>query len=93
MTASMQDRAKVTLKSFVVERGVPLPPKPRPGPHPGFLRKRYPFNAMQIGDSFFVAGSNTLRIQASLVDAAKRAIHGDWTTRRVEGGVRIWRIK
>lgn len=51
--------------------------------------KKYPWEIMEIGDSFFVAGrSRTLQSQAS--NAGFR--YGrKFTAYRVDGGVRVWR--
>lgn len=73
-----------------IEKGVPVPTK-------SWRKERatkYPFSTMEIGDSFFVAGDKEARaVQA----AASRYIglHEGvaFTTRRVKGGLRCWRIR
>jgi hypothetical protein len=68
-----------------IEKGIPIPV--------GFPNKRhnkYPWRTMEVGDSFLVTtGANQF------------TQHGRWseitgyeyTTRKVEGGFRIWRTK
>jgi len=57
-------------------------------------RNRYPFAEMEPGDSFFVelddAGINVLRVLASRF--AKK--HGlSFATKKMDSGVRVWRIE
>lgn len=71
--------------SITVERGVPIPPK-----QVRFTAK-YPWYTMQVGDSFFIpdradgtppaAGSPNPKLGMKI------------TTRRVPGGIRIWRTE
>ena len=76
-----------------IEKGVPFIPRIRP--------RKYPFNDMKIGDSFFIAvtGDSDVRkarnlIASSLRACAKRAGNEYRVTiRRVKGGLRCWRIK
>lgn len=62
-------------------------------------RSKYPFNDMEIGDSFLIeTDSNHYRKQASTLSLAKKwAIKNNpeakFATRKVEKGVRIWRTK
>ena len=69
-----------------------VPPPTREG------RRRYPWDKMKKGDQFFVAATDeeARRTQQTLSTAACQygKNHGmEFTTRRVEGGVRVWRIK
>ena len=76
----------------LVENGIPVPRKPQ-GRAP-----LYPFAGMQVNDSFFLAcdGSPRPLVTRILVAArhyvAKHAPSARFTTRRVEGGVRCWRV-
>jgi len=51
---------------------------------------KYPWLAMEIGDSFFSAGKSVQQAAASW-----NRDHPDtkFTTRSVEGGCRVWRIR
>lgn len=76
---------------FKIEKGVPIPPG---GGRP---TAPYPFDKMEVGDSFFTAGEKAQsRISNSAKNyATKKGVK--FTTRTVtEGGVkgaRIWRIE
>ena len=66
---------------ITIDKGVPLQTQ----------RQKYPFAQMAIGDSFFVAGSTTRRLSAAVSYWDKH--HGTkCTVRKVDGGVRVWRI-
>ena len=86
----MSDKSKIEL--FDVEAGLPIPGKRAGGP------SKYPWLTMNIGDSFFVPYSRSIPphvLQARVGSAANSAQrrHGRrFITRRVEGGVRGWRV-
>lgn len=74
--------------SFKIEKGVALPATVRSGG-----KAKYPWNDMEIGDSFFVQGAKvetfyTLTATQNKKDASKRFI-----ARKVEDGVRVWRVE
>jgi hypothetical protein len=78
-----------------IEQGVPISGMPR-----GIRRQsKYPFMKMAVGDSFFVASEpgRMLITQAAICTAMRRGPslhpHLKFTTRRVEGGVRCWRVE
>jgi hypothetical protein len=74
--------------SIKIERNVPPPPT-------AATLQEYPFTEMNVGDSFWVEDPNgrvQARIQAKLC-YYKRTSGTNWTTRRIDGGVRVWRIK
>jgi hypothetical protein len=51
----------------------------------------YPFEAMAVGDSFFVEAGVLTRL-CNAHGRAGRKLGRRFTARRVEGGVRIWRV-
>lgn len=63
-----------------IEKGISAPSQ----------RGKYPFTAMEVGDSFFVPGVTT----SKLVNAAQahRSNGRKYTTRTENGGARVWRI-
>lgn len=76
-----------------IEKGIPLP-------NNRIVRKpRYPFDEMEVGDSFFVAADGLevyrlhgrLNQQKSLSEAHKKG--AVFTIRSVPGGVRVWRLQ
>jgi hypothetical protein len=82
---------------YKVEANVPLPSVPRGAPSAPI---KYPWGGMNIGDSFFVPLLNKTAINlrgAINIDLKKfQAQSGKKikvTTRAVDNGIRIWRIK
>lgn len=70
------------MTEFEIEKDIPAPTVPSV--------KKYPWAAMNIGDSFFT--------KATSMHSAVRArnlLHKDtnFIARRVDGGYRVWRIK
>lgn len=76
---------------YELEKGIPITEKSI-----GRHLKKYPFTEMEVGDSFFVSVDGDAlalrRKQLSLCGAALRNKPMKFTTRVVDGGVRIWRI-
>jgi len=71
---------------FKVEKGIPAP-KVKKGPP-----RKYPWLEMEVGDSFFVPGVNYNEFKTQPSNAGKR--YGlKYTTRSVDGGVRVWRVE
>lgn len=74
--------------NYPVEKGIPLPPKSKTGP-----RTRYPFEEMQVGDSFLVPdGKAKNRALAIAMTRAGKMLGTQYTQRQVSDGVRVWRI-
>lgn len=77
------------MMTYKIEKGVEIPRT---------AYQEYPFDEMEVGDSFFVEGGST---QISKGDSrAYRAakMYGlrhsvEFSARTVEGGLRIWRVK
>lgn len=70
---------------FQIEKDVPMP----------VSRSRYPFPQMKVGDSFFVPETHVpARLMSAAISYAKRnTLAWKFAARRIDGGVRIWRIK
>ena len=73
-----------------IEKGIPLPDK----------NTQYPFNAMEVGDSFLVkcAVNEMPRVKNSLFSAIrkfsiKHKSKSKFASRRVDGGIRVWRTE
>lgn len=60
-------------------------------PVPMIWGRKYPFNQMEIGDSFFIE----IKTPHSFSQSTKPLRDKGWgfTTRKENGGVRIWRYK
>lgn len=74
---------------FEIEKGIKIP-------EDGNRRNRkYPFREMDVGDSFFVPCTDEeyRKIQSTIKSATRKITPNDFTVRKVENGVRCWRIK
>ncbi len=74
--------------TFVIEKNVPLPEKN--------IRWKYPFDQMEVGDSFFVANKESTQMSALCKRAGKR-LEARFVTAKAETndakGVRVWRVE
>jgi hypothetical protein len=72
-----------------VEKGIPLPPRNNARDGNG----KYPFARMEVGDSFFIEADEQTaqRIQNRACNAYRYYRPKEFATRRIEGGIRIWR--
>lgn len=80
--------------TYAIETGIPIP-----GPRGSNIISRYPFDALtECGMSFFVPDENNegrplqTRLTAAATNAGRR-LGRKYSTRRMDGGVRVWRIK
>jgi hypothetical protein len=73
-----------------IEKGIPVPER---------SNIKYPWGRMEVGDSFFVKCEYSKikhhSVNGSMYYWKKRNKKDDWkfTVRRVDGGIRAWRIK
>lgn len=67
-----------------IEKRVPIP---RP------TRQSYPFESMEVGDSFFVENGSYNNVNSSAVHWARKRKGVKFLTRDVSGGVRCWRTE
>jgi len=74
------------LTAFKIEKGVLLPTESLRG------APKYPWSQLEVGDSFFVKGGNLNVISSSARLWGKRNNGARFTTRTVDGGVRVWRV-
>ena len=72
---------------YEIEKNVEMP-RLRAGKEP-----KYPFENMEVGDSFFVEGGNLPSIRSSAAYARKRYNAGKFKSTEMDGGVRCWRVK
>jgi hypothetical protein len=85
------------MEKIKIEKGIPLQPRSTGKSNPN----SYPFGDMFVGDSFFVSGegSKNLNIlQTQIMQAVRlfKAGKGDkigFSSRIVDNGVRVWRVK
>jgi hypothetical protein len=75
------------MSDIKIEKGIEIPPK-------GSVGSKFPVQEMEVGDSFFcsfdVSSANSVMACLSKYgkDTGKK-----FTTRKVEGGTRAWRIE
>lgn len=73
---------------YLVEKNIQMPNGGRLG-----RKSKYPFAEMEVGDSFFIPGSGE-DVRLRVANAAM--VHGKrngktFTSRKVDGGFRLWR--
>ena len=68
---------------YVIDKNVPLPAKATTG-----RKSKYPFDLMEVGDSFFVPGKVRM---ASTVRQASRRLGRRFVWNEETGGARVWR--
>ena len=79
----------MTITTYQIEKGVAIPAR-------NFKKSRYPFNEMDVGDSFIVpiTGSKRTtqtRLSASAASYSRYKQGRKFTVRVVENGFRVWR--
>ena len=66
-----------------IDKGIPMPTR---------STEKYPFEKMEVGDSFFVPGLGIRSVSTRVEDESRKSGR-KFKSRSVEGGVRVWRIK
>ena len=71
--------------TFEIERGVPMPK----------LRNKYPFEHMDVGDSFLVPADmkDEIKTISSAASYAGKQLKFKFVTKTVDEGVRVWRVE
>jgi len=67
---------------YEIDKGVQLSHKPR--------QYVYPYNDMELGDSFFVPNGKMPTVNAANYRAFKR-LGWKFSARKIDGGIRVWR--
>jgi uncharacterized protein (DUF2249 family) len=70
-----------------IEKSVPLPKK-----EDGRKRTKFPWDSMEVGDSFFVEGTKRTSMSSNITQINATRAPKKFTQRSVEGGVRVWRV-
>ena len=73
---------------FKLEKDIPIPAKQ--------MRKKqsiYPFNKMEVGDSFIVPLNKIKTMRTAIAHYKKRHPEWSYASRTLQEGFRIWRIK
>jgi hypothetical protein len=95
-TASVLNAAQVANDSdFLVEADIPIPPT-QTARVARYGAPKYPWDAMEIGDSFLVPGDGSaqqqIRVNTASNVRAKRHPGEAYVTRVTDSGVRVWRV-
>jgi hypothetical protein len=70
---------------ILIEKGIPVPPETR-----GIKPTMYPWAQMEVGDSFFLPGR---KAHPGFTSKPCKATRHKFTSRKVNGGFRTWRVK
>lgn len=73
---------------FKIEDGFAIPAERQPR----VRRAKYPWNELEVGQSFFVEGGSA-RSMGSTASHAGRRLKRKFIARAAEGGVRVWRYE
>lgn len=68
-----------------IDKDIPIPQRKT-------RKSKYPFPYLEIGESFLMEGSSNGFAQSRIAYIKKTGCPYKFTTRTVEGGVRVWRI-
>ena len=75
------------MNEFTIEKGIPVPKMTGAG-----RKTKYPFESMQVGDSFFVKDGTVKTLSRSCGTYGKR-LERKFASRTVDGGARVWRVE
>ncbi len=75
------------VNEFHIEKGIPVPKMTGAG-----RKTKYPFDVMEVGDSFFVKDAKVKTLSRTCGSHGKR-LSRKFISRTVEGGVRVWRTE
>jgi hypothetical protein len=75
---------------YKIDKNIPIPK----GIHGGGPPCKYPFDDMEVGDSFLIPCTREEKgnIQSAVNASMKRVPHMRFTTKYVTKGIRVWRI-
>ena len=85
-----KSKQKSNRKISIDKERIPIPPV-RTGPKKA-TRFKYPFDQLDVGDSFFVEGIQARAIAGSIANASK-VLGQKYVSRTMNGGARVWRVK
>lgn len=72
---------------YTVEHNVELPPSHR------HRKSKWPFHDMKVGDSFVVADIDRWKYAQACASIYGKRLGRRFTTRQMDDGLRVWRIK
>ena len=71
---------------YEIEHDIPAPPARQ-------YYRRYPWDAMEVGDSFLVRDDQANSVRSAASKRNQLGIGKRYISRHVEGGVRVWRVE
>lgn len=77
------------MTDFDIEKDVPMPE------HDVYRKRKYPFMKLEVDESFFVEAEDSLKVlnsMKSIVTYYQTNFDMRFVVKRVDGGVRCWRI-
>lgn len=84
------------MTQFLIEKGLPIPEMLKKGRPLAGCNGLYPFAQMEVGDSFLVPFSPSRTsnpdVYSPLSHYMRRHPGKNFTCRKVDGGLRVWRI-
>lgn len=75
----------VATTEFKIEKGIPLPP------HGNSRRSKYPFDKLEVGDSFAVMDGTSRNTLSTLANRRGLQMRAKFTVRPEGSGYRVWR--
>lgn len=75
------------MSEFTIDKGIPVPKQVGAG-----RKTKYLFDAMEVGDSFFIKDTKVKTISRTCGQHGKR-LGRKFASRTVDGGVRVWRTE
>lgn len=75
------------MSEFTIEKDIPVPKMTSVG-----RKMKYPFESMQVGDSFFVKDGTVKSLSCSCLHHGKR-LERKFASLTVDGGARVWRVE
>lgn len=73
---------------YEIDEAIPAPPLPGSGARAA----AYPIDALAIGHSFLVAAAEAGAVRQALGKKKERTPGWNYTSKKVPGGVRVWRV-
>lgn len=74
---------------YTVEKNIPIPPSAKREN----AKRKYPFNEMEIGDSFWVDTENRNKVRIAAFNEGTRKKKLFKVTKDMQGEVRCWRLE
>ena len=70
-----------------IEKGIPIPPVK----HGGGASAKWPWDHMEIGDSFLMPARKMSTVSSQITTVSRR-LGRKFAARAVDGGARVWRV-